>query len=181
MVIGKVFLENKSKSQTMKKSHFSAFLMSLKELHVEKKAISLKPFFQNLFKCTLFYLLTPVLYFLGLVWWWWWRNIKSCEGEMEGHWSWWLRCRWGWSMPCTFYTKFSVSKLMAIISVDRKNEVIVQVLMLPLICMCCILIMSFFGDTSFGCIIWYFSCMFLWGMHILWCCPLAEIVYLFLA
>ena len=101
--------------------------------------------------------------FLGLVRWWWWRNIKSCEGEMEGHWSWWLRCRWGWSMPCTFYTKFSVSTLMANISVDRKNEVIVQVLMLPLICMCCLLIISFFVDTSFGCIIWYFSCMFLWG------------------
>lgn len=32
---------------------------------------------------------------------------------------------------------------MAIISVDRKKEVITLVLMLPLICMCCTILMSF--------------------------------------
>ena len=48
-----------------------------------------------------------------------------------------------------FNTKFSLSKLMATISMDRRNEVITQILMLPLICMYCILLMSFFIVTSF--------------------------------
>lgn len=119
----------------------------------EYRAISDKHFFQSLSKYRLFYVLA-LFSILGLVWWWWWRNTKSWEGEMEGHWRG-LRCRWGWSVPFPSYTEFSAYKLITTISVDRKNEVIVQVLMLPLICMCCILLISIFIDMYYMAVLSY--------------------------
>lgn len=70
-----------------------------------------------------------------------------------------------------FHQIFSAFKLMIIISMDRKKEVImqalmiVQVLMLPLICMCCILLYFIFCTYIFGCNFLYLSCMFFWGAY----------------